>query len=77
MLNLEVIFLVLFLVSIIYLRKTKRQLNNATKILTAISLGMISISIIDIGTYHLEYESINTLNEVNNVKSAGHERSMF
>jgi hypothetical protein len=64
-LPLVIFFLLIFIITIIYLVKTRRQLNNATKILVAISFAMLSVSFVNIGTYYLQYDDIKTQNEIN------------
>jgi len=65
------IFFILFIAGIIYFIKTKRTLDNATKIVNGIGFVIIIISVINIGVYLIDTEQVGIVNEIDNEQLVG------
>ena len=52
------VFLILFFIGTLYFIKTKRKLNNAKKIINVIGIVIILISVMNIGIYFIQEESV-------------------
>tara|TARA_Y100000590_G_scaffold290537_1_gene327042 strand:- start:1384 stop:2922 length:1539 start_codon:yes stop_codon:yes gene_type:complete len=66
------IFLIVFVVITIYFLKTKRILDNATKISNVIASTIIIISFVSLGTYYLDDQSQFSSNNFVNVSEIEH-----
>jgi len=65
-------FLTILLVGTFFLIRTKKKLNNATTITNTISLALVIIVLINIGTYYLEDNSVfNFKQQANEINSMG------
>ncbi len=54
---LAIIFLIIFSLSTYYFVKTKRKLDNATKITNGMAIALVLIVLVNIGIFHVEHNS--------------------